>query len=94
MTIGLSNGSKRSQYGSTVNQNQGGGNKKSGSPYQVGRGWRTNIAFGSLNGVITGRCNNRKAANVIQLCFTETVHQSRPVGSTVNSNAGYWRVAP
>ena len=27
MTIGLSNGAKRSKYGQTVNQNQGGGNK-------------------------------------------------------------------
>lgn len=50
--------SSRSLMGSncaTV-QTQGGGDKKAGFPYQVGRGWHTSIAFQQNPG--TGKCCN------------------------------------
>lgn len=88
MTIGLSNGAKRSKYGQTVNQNQGGGNKKAGFPYQIGRTMWTNIA---LNMKMESK-NCCKLSNVNSLIFTN-IHQSRPVGSDVTANRKYWRVA-
>ena len=88
MTIGLSNGSKRSRYGQTVNQNQGGGNKKAGFPYQIGRTMWTNIALNT--NIATGKCC--KLSSVNSLIFTK-VHQSRPVGGDVTANRKYWRVA-
>uniref|UniRef100_A0A6C0HY89 Uncharacterized protein n=1 Tax=viral metagenome TaxID=1070528 RepID=A0A6C0HY89_9ZZZZ len=67
--------------------NQGGGNKKAGFPYIIGRGWRTNIAFG--NNVAKGHCTKLKSYQT--LCFTGTVHQSRPTGS-VNTGSTYWNI--
>jgi hypothetical protein len=79
----------RYQMGSNARTdiNQGGGVKKAGFPYIVGRGWRTSIAFGN---------NITQCTNLTQLqtlCFTNTVHQSRPIGSAVNSGTTYWHVA-
>ena len=46
MTIGLSNSAKAARYsGSTTNQEQGGGDKKAGFPYIVGRSYLTSIYF-------------------------------------------------
>lgn len=88
MTIGLSNSAKRSSnYGQTVNQNQGGGSKKAGFPYQVGRGWRTNIAFQDQ---AVGSCTNLKQLQT--LCFTYQVSQSRNIGSSVTANISYYKV--
>ena len=88
MTIGLSNGSKRSKYGQTVNQNQGGGNKKAGLPYQVGRTMWSDIAVGCK--VSTGKCC--KLSELNNLVFTRQSHQSRPIGSDITANRSYWRV--
>ena len=87
MTIGLSNGSKRSRYGQTVNQNQGGGSKKAGFPYQVGRTMWTNISFNK--NVVKSICC--KIYNLNNGLFN--VRQSRPIGSDVTANRAYWRVA-
>jgi len=87
MSIGLSNSAKRSRfYAQTVNQNQGGGNKKAGFPYIIGRGWRSNIALGSLNGLKHNHCLT--LAPLKSLCFTNTVHQSRPIGGDIQNT--YW----
>jgi len=90
MTIGLSNGSKRSKYGQTVNQNQGGGSKKAGFPYQVGRTMWTNVAL--QTNIVKGNCCKLSKINTNSLIFT-LPHQSRPIGSSVTANRTYWRVA-
>jgi len=69
----------------TTTQNQGGGNKKAGFPYIVGRGWRTTIAF--KDNVANGKCTKLSALQT--LCFTEA-HQSRPTGT--RGNVSYWNV--
>ena len=78
----------RHQMGSNAytDQNQGGGNKKAGFPYIIGRGWRTNIAFG--DNVAKGHCT--KLSTYQKLCFTKPVCQSRPTGS-VNTGTTYYR---
>ena len=46
MAIGLSNSAKSARYsGSTVNLPQGGGDKKAGFPYIIGRNYLTSIYF-------------------------------------------------
>jgi hypothetical protein len=76
----------RSGSNAITDQNQGGGNKKAGFPYIIGRSWRTSIAFG--DNVANGKC---KKLNTYQtLCFTSPVHQSRPIGT--RGNVSYWNV--
>lgn len=54
--MGLSNASKKARsYSQTINQNQGGGNKKAGFPYMIGRETNTSIAFNNTN-VVSGNC--------------------------------------
>ena len=87
MTIGLANSAKRSRFlGETVNQPQGGGNKKAGFPYQVGRSWWTSIFFDGTDPV-HGHCADLKCLNKT-LVFTSV---SRPVGSWTNANT-YWHL--
>lgn len=79
--MGLSNSAKRaSSYSQTINQNQGGGNKKAGFPYIVGRNWQTSIAFNNTN-VVKGHCC--KLSSYQKLLFTYPVTQSRGVGVDV-----------
>ena len=80
--------SNRNQMGSNAltTQNQGGGDKKAGFPYIVGRGWRTSIAFG--DNVANGKCTQLKT--FMTLCFTSPVHQSRPTGT--RGNVSYWNI--
>lgn len=79
--MGLSNGASRARnYSQTVNQNQGGGSKKAGFPYQIGRSWRTSIAFDSTRPVKGGCCT---LTNFQTLRFTSPVSQSRPIGGDV-----------
>ena len=82
--MGLSNAASRARnYDLTINQNQGGGSKKAGFPYIVGRGWRTNIAFGTKEGARNGHCVGLSSLKT--LCFTNTVHQSRPIGGNIQT---------
>lgn len=54
--MGLSNASKKARsYSQTINQNQGGGNKKAGFPNMIGRETNTSIAFNNTN-VFSGNC--------------------------------------
>jgi hypothetical protein len=87
MSFGLANSAKKSRYlGQTVNQNQGGGDKKAGFPYMVGRSHWTSIALGSTDPV-HGHCATLKCLSKT-LVFTSP---SRPVGSWTEGNS-YWRV--
>ena len=84
----LSNGSTKARHvSSIVNQNQGGGNKKAGFPYQVGRSSWTTVAFNMTNPV-SGNCCQLKS---MQMTLFPNVRPSRPIGSTSNYNT-YWRV--
>jgi len=79
--MGLSNGAKKARsYSQTINQNQGGGSKKAGFPYMIGRGWQTSIAFNNTN-VVQGKCCQLKSYQT--LLFTMPVSQTRGVGVDV-----------
>lgn len=86
MTIGLSNsGSRARNYGSTVNQNQGGGSKKAGFPYIVGRTSWVSIYFNNTNVANKSCCTlpNYNAG------FSLT-NISRNIGR--NGNPSYWKM--
>jgi len=79
--MGLSNAASRARnYDLTINQNQGGGAKKAGFPYLIGRGWQTSIAFNNTN-VVMGKCCTLKSYQT--LLFTSPVSQSRGIGVDV-----------
>ena len=81
--MGLANAAKRARtYTAITNRNQGGGDKKAGLPYQVGRTHWTPI-FLQTNNVY--RCC--KLSN-LQFTFNPNVRQSRPTGS--NPLTAYW----
>jgi len=85
MTIGLSNSAARARnLGVLVNRPQGGGDKKAGFPYQVGRSWWSSIYIDGTDPVY-GHCADLKCLNRT-LVFTNL---SRPVGSWTNGNT-YW----
>lgn len=80
MTVGLSNSASRARnYGSTVNINQGGGSKKAGFPFQIGRNYRTSIAFES------SKLTDLQKPNLV------LANISRNLGR--NGNPSYWKVA-
>ena len=88
MTIGLANASKKARNaGAIVNRNQGGGDKKAGFPYQVGRNHWTSIFLGATDPG-HGRCPATLACLSKTLVFTSL---SRPVGSWVSGNS-YWKM--
>lgn len=76
-------GSNRSQMGSNVftTQTQGGGSKKAGFPYQVGRSSWTSIAFNAVDPVSGNCCKLSK----MQMTLTKA-NISRPIGSTYVPN--------
>ena len=83
--MGLSNAAKRARnYSQTINQNQGGGPKKAGFPYQVGRSSWSSISLGAgfrANGL--GRCASLKCMQTVW--YKGLVRDSRPVGSSVRT---------
>ena len=79
--MGLSNAAARARnYNLLLNQNQGGGDKKAGFPFMIGRDWRTSIAYGNTN-VVNGKCCS--LASYQTLLFTFPVSQQRGVGVDV-----------
>jgi hypothetical protein len=79
--MGLSNAASRARnYSRTINANQGGGSKKAGLPYQIGRGWHTSLAFRATDPVY-GRCCTLKQQ--MTMPFTTSNYQARPVGGSV-----------
>lgn len=79
------NGSNRSQMGSNVftTQQQGGGNKKAGFAYQVGRESWASIFISGGNPVYMSKCASLKC---LQYTANPHVSQSRPIGSTYRPN--------
>ena len=79
--MGLSNSASRARnYSLIINQNQGGGEKKAGFPYIVGRGWQTSIAFNNTN-VVAGKCCTLDSYKT--MLFTYKVNASRNINSDV-----------
>jgi len=79
--MGLSNASKKARnYTSTSNQDQGGGAKKAGFAYQVGRGYMVENWF-DQNGV------NRPLPQLQNTVFPLATI-TRPIGR--NNNRTYW----
>jgi len=75
--MGLSNAASRARnYNQTINQKQGGGDKKAGLPYQVGRTMWTNIFI------------TDQSLPVMKITKNPNVRISRPMGSTIN--VPYW----
>jgi hypothetical protein len=84
INMGLSNGSSKARnYTQSNNVSQGGGSKKAGFPYQVGRSYRTSIAFGNTD-VAHGHCCTL-ANYQTTLVFA---NPSRNIGR--NANTDYW----
>jgi hypothetical protein len=81
--------SSKAQMGSSVytTQNQGGGSKKAGFPYQVGRDTWTSIFFNTTDPVNGHCCTLPK----MQINLFPKTNQSRPIGSTYTPNT-YFRV--
>lgn len=81
--MGLSNGASRARnYGQTINQSQGGGNKKAGFPYIVGRSSWSTIFLGGNN------VENCAGLPCYQFTRNPNVRLSRPMGSTIQ--VPYW----
>lgn len=82
------NASKKVRYISSVtNQNQGGGNKKAGFPYQVGRTMWSNIYMGTKPPAMGMACCSLKSYQINKLPMATV---SRPIGRT--GNASYWNI--
>jgi hypothetical protein len=88
----LSNSAKRARYQNTIKvQNQGGGDKKAGLPYQVGRTAWSSIYLGLGN--TSTRFGTKKCCttrNMSVLPFSGTVNQSHGVGRV--NNLSYWQI--
>ena len=76
--------SSKAQMGSGVytTQNQGGGSKKAGFPYQVGRDTWSSIFIGGT-APADGKCC---ALAKLQINLFPNARQSRPIGSTYSPN--------
>jgi len=86
--MGLSNAASRARYyNSIINHNQGGGNKKAGFPFQIGRDTNTSIAFNNTN-VLTGNCCTLSSYQT--MAFTSNF--SRPIGGNANVGRSYFKV--
>jgi hypothetical protein len=64
-----------------TNQNQGGGSRKAGFPYMIGRETNASIAMGTTNAVVNNKCCNLKSYQT--MAWTSYAKQSRPVGSNI-----------
>ena len=85
----LYNSSTRARYATSIsNQNQGGGSKKAGLPYQIGRESYTSVIMGTTN-VINGHCCTLKS--FMTMPFT-TPSQSRPIGGIVSGARDYYKI--
>lgn len=79
--MGLSNAASRARnYNVIVNSNQGGGNKKAGLPYQIGRETWSSIFLRSTDPVY-GRCCTQK--DQMTMKFTPSNYVARPIGGSV-----------
>lgn len=69
---------------SITNQNQGGGSKKAGFPYLVGRDSWTSIALRGTKQYLD------EAKGGLQFTLNPNVRQSRPVGMTPSAGRSYF----
>lgn len=82
------NAAKRARYATSIsNQNSGGGDKKAGLPYMVGRGYWTSIFLQSTE-PIGGRCCSLAKLNVTM----KLSNQSRNIGSVGAAANSYWHI--
>jgi hypothetical protein len=87
----LSNAAKRARYQNTIMvQNQGGGSKKAGLPYQIGRTAWSEIYLGNKNVFSFGTKKCCTVRDMTVLPFTGKVNQSRPIGRI--NNLDYWHI--
>ena len=79
----LYNASKKARNAtSIVNQNQGGGEKKAGFPYQVGRSSASTVAF-NMTAPVYGKCCKLSAFNTT---IFPLANFSRPIGTSYSAN--------
>ena len=84
----LSTTTRTSSISSIVNQNQGGGPKKVGFPYIVGRESWTTIHFReSGTSQFLGNSDGSGPARALRFTTLKNVKQSRPVGISPSPNA-------
>jgi hypothetical protein len=83
----LNSASRSRNAGSLINRTQGGGNKKAGFPYQIGRESYTSVIMNSTDPV-NGSCCTLKSYMTMPL--TSTRFFPRPVGGSVNVARGYY----
>ena len=83
----LNSSSRSRNAGSLVNRTQGGGDKKAGLPYQIGRESYTSVIMNSTDPV-SGSCCTLK--NYMTMKFSSTKFFPRPVGASVNVARGYY----
>ena len=83
----LNSSSRSRNAGSLVNRTQGGGDKKAGLPYQIGRESYTSVIMNSTDPVY-GSCCTLK--NYMTMKFTPSKFKPRPVGVSVNVARGYY----
>jgi len=85
----LYNSSTRARNATSIaNQNQGGGNKKAGLPYQIGRESYTSVIMGN-NDIINGHCCTLK--NYMTMRFSAAT-LSRPTNSSVTVARAYYKI--
>lgn len=85
----LYNSATRSRNATSIsNQNQGGGSKKAGLPYQIGRESYTSVIMGSTD-IVNGHCCTLKS--YMTMTFS-TPSQSRPIGSNVTVARDYYKM--
>lgn len=82
----LSTTTRTSSISSIVNQNQGGGPKKAGFPYIIGRDTWTTIHFRE-SGTSQFLQSNIEPARALTFTRLANVKQSRPVGISPSPNA-------
>ena len=81
--------SNRNRMGSNTltDKNQGGGSKKAGFAYQIGRTSWSGIYMGQH--IEKGQCCKLKQ---LQVMLFPLANQSRPIGSNIRANASYWHI--
>jgi hypothetical protein len=75
---------RTSSMASITNQNQGGGSKKAGFPYLVGRDSWTSVALNKKTQFLD------EATKGLQFTLNPNVRQSRPVGMTPGAGRSYF----
>lgn len=89
--MGLSNGAKKARnYSSIITQNQGGGDKKAGFPYQIGRESWTSMFLNTCDPAsftLTRTCCSLDGYN--KNPNLKLVNASRPLGLRTGSGYGY-----